>query len=206
MGINRVESFKIKKGIALLLLACVLLGLCACGNDNGNNNQSTQKDPIPVETIPLSDLFLDLDNGAKAQMNVGKATLVYGEVRNISSTSCTIDLFKPKDGCVSVEMSVEQLASSCFVSSSKIKKIFTKFVGCGAAEYFNFMKIARAKLQLNKGLSVLEVSEEFGFSNQFYFSSVFKKVTGMTPSEFRNLFRVSSNEIKQAKSRSPFSI
>ena len=96
---------------------------------------------------------------------------------------------------IGTKMSVEQLASSCFVSSSKIKKIFTKFVGCGAAEYFNFMKIARAKLQLNKGLSVLEVSEEFGFSNQFYFSSVFKRVTGMTPTEYKKGVKQKNNEL-----------
>jgi len=83
------------------------------------------------------------------------------------------------------KVSVEQIASRCFVSASKIKKVFSKYVGCGISEYFTYMKITSARLMLQRGQTVSTVSESLGFSNQFYFSSVFKKITGITPSKYK---------------------
>jgi len=47
------------------------------------------------------------------------------------------------------------------------------------------MKITSARLMLQRGQTVSTVSESLGFSNQFYFSSVFKKITGITPSKYK---------------------
>ena len=38
----------------------------------------------------------------------------------------------------------------------------------------------------NSNFSIKEISEKSGFSNQYYFSSCFKKITGITPSQFRD--------------------
>ena len=52
-------------------------------------------------------------------------------------------------------------------------------------KYFNNIKITAAKSMLKEGFTVKETSEKFGFSNQNYFSTVFKKITGKSPSDFR---------------------
>ena len=39
---------------------------------------------------------------------------------------------------------------------------------------------------MNTELSIREISEKTGFSNQYYFSACFKKITGMAPTGFRN--------------------
>ena len=41
------------------------------------------------------------------------------------------------------------------------------------------------ELLADKDLSILEVSERAGFTNQRYFSTVFKQVYGTTPSKYR---------------------
>ena len=41
------------------------------------------------------------------------------------------------------------------------------------------------ELLADKNLSILEVSEKAGFTNQRYFSTVFKQANGMTPSKYR---------------------
>lgn len=82
-------------------------------------------------------------------------------------------------------VTVEQVAKHCFVSSSKLKKTFSKYVDCGVGEYFTFMKIAKARRLLLSEKSVRAVSESLGYSSPFYFSSVFKKLMGVTPSQFK---------------------
>lgn len=83
------------------------------------------------------------------------------------------------------KMTVEKIADRFFVSPSRIKKLFLKYSGLGVISYFNNMKILEAQILLREGSSASEVAERLGFSNQFYFSSVFKKITGMTPSEYK---------------------
>ena len=83
------------------------------------------------------------------------------------------------------KMTVEQLAESCFVSQSKIKKLFAKYAGKGVAEYFTEMKIKEARRLLEEGKTAYDTGEELGFSSQFYFSAVFKKITGVTPSAYK---------------------
>ena len=46
------------------------------------------------------------------------------------------------------------------------------------------IRIAQELLQ-NTILSIKEISERVGYSNQYYFSASFKKITGLSPSAFR---------------------
>lgn len=85
------------------------------------------------------------------------------------------------------KLTVEAIADRFFVSPSRIKKLFAKYSGLGVITYFNNMKNLEAQKLLREGLTVSEVAETLGFANQFYFSSVFKKITGMTPSQFKHL-------------------
>lgn len=83
------------------------------------------------------------------------------------------------------KLTVDGIADRFFVSPSRIKKMFSKYSGLGVIGYFNNMKILEAQKMLRAGFTVSETSEKLGFANQFYFSSVFKKIANMTPSEFR---------------------
>lgn len=85
------------------------------------------------------------------------------------------------------KLSVESVADRFFVSPSRVKKLFSKYSGLGVIGYFNNMKILEAEKLLRSGHTVSETAEKLGFANQFYFSSVFKKIAKMTPSEFRRL-------------------
>ncbi len=85
------------------------------------------------------------------------------------------------------KLTVEDVAQSCFVSTSKIKKLFAKYAGKGLSEYFTEMKINKAMNLLLQDKSVSEVAEELGYSNQFYFCTVFKKYTKSSPSSFKRI-------------------
>lgn len=85
------------------------------------------------------------------------------------------------------KLTIDIISERFFASRSRIKKLFSKYSGLGVIGYFNNMKILEAEKMLRAGMTVSETSEKLGFANQFYFSSVFKKIANMTPSEFRRL-------------------
>ncbi len=82
-------------------------------------------------------------------------------------------------------ISIDDLAKFCNLSVSNMKKIFNKYAGGGVMHHFNRLKVKRAMRFLRAGHSVAEVSDLLGFSSQNYFSVVFKRETGMLPSEYR---------------------
>lgn len=86
---------------------------------------------------------------------------------------------------LSKNLSIDELAALCNLSVSNLKKIFSKYAGSGVMKHFNRLKIKRAMRLLRIGLSVAEISYQLGFSSQNYFAVVFRRETGMLPSEFR---------------------
>lgn len=83
-------------------------------------------------------------------------------------------------------LSVPDIARLCNMGISNLKKTFSIYSGIGIMNYFNRLKIAGAKTMLKNGMSVSEVAESLGFANQNYFSTVFKRVEGISPSDYKS--------------------
>lgn len=67
---------------------------------------------------------------------------------------------------------------------------FNKHSKEGFSEYLNKVRIDRAKHMLQKtNMSISSISEEVGYSEQSYFCKVFKKIVGLTPSNYRRKSR-----------------
>jgi AraC-like DNA-binding protein len=52
-------------------------------------------------------------------------------------------------------------------------------------QYFISIKIVKAKELLGRGLAVKEVASRLGFKDEYYFSRLFKKKTGLSPSRWK---------------------
>ena len=66
-----------------------------------------------------------------------------------------------------------------------MKRIFRCFSDVGVAKFFMSLRMRRAMELLDKGLSASETAEQLDFSEISYFYTVFKRETGMTPTEYR---------------------
>ncbi len=68
-----------------------------------------------------------------------------------------------------------------------LSKIFRKHKACSYNEFLASVRISKAKRLLIKRQDLLigTVASLTGFSDQFYFSRVFKNAVGVTPSEYR---------------------
>ena len=82
-------------------------------------------------------------------------------------------------------LSVDDIASLCCLSTSNLKKTFKAYAGCGVIEHFNRLRIIRATEYLRQGMSATDISRKMQFSSPGYFSSVFKRETGVSPLRYR---------------------
>jgi YesN/AraC family two-component response regulator len=82
--------------------------------------------------------------------------------------------------------SVGTLAEQLNVSAKYLSRIFRKITGQTCIEYLTQVRVEQAKEWLRStNLRSLEIGEKVGYPNPHYFSLVFKKQTGMSPTEYR---------------------
>ncbi|NDL66573.1 response regulator transcription factor [Anaerotalea alkaliphila] len=83
-------------------------------------------------------------------------------------------------------ISLEDVAQEVNLSKHYLCSAFKKETGDNMSLYINKLRIEKAKqLLLESNRSIKEIFEEVGYSNQQYFSKVFKKITNMTVVEYR---------------------
>ena len=82
----------------------------------------------------------------------------------------------------------EDVAAIAYITPNYLSKQFRLKKGMNLREYINQIRIEEAKrLLLTTNLSVSEVAGLSGYENISYFSTVFRKYTGMSPIDWRNL-------------------
>ena len=84
------------------------------------------------------------------------------------------------------ELTVKELASRMNFSINHVRKIFKEVTGGSVSDYINEYRYIKAKeLLLETDLTVTKISESIGITNTNYFFTLFKKYSGLTPSQFR---------------------
>lgn len=91
------------------------------------------------------------------------------------------------DDEVESAITVDQIAKNFDVSTSHLSRIFKQHVGVTLVEYINIRKVEEAQYYLRfSSKQISDISNQFYFCNQSYFTRIFKKYTGETPRRFRN--------------------
>jgi AraC family transcriptional regulator of arabinose operon len=84
---------------------------------------------------------------------------------------------------------VSTLAAIANLSRSHYTTVFKRATGYAPLLYLNHLRLQRAVQLLNStNLSIKAISDELGFSDQFYFSRAFSKLHGHSPSEHRRRY------------------
>ena len=87
------------------------------------------------------------------------------------------------------KISFEELASKLAISRRNFDRRFIKATGNSPVEYLQRVKVEVAKKTLEKGRkSIFEVMNEVGYSDDKAFREVFKKITGLSPLEYKSKF------------------
>lgn len=71
------------------------------------------------------------------------------------------------------------------ISASVIKRLFKDNMNCGIMEHFSRLKVDAAKQMIRENeFNFTEISEKLGFNTPQYFTTVFRRISGMSPSEY----------------------
>jgi AraC-like DNA-binding protein len=83
-------------------------------------------------------------------------------------------------------LNIEKLAWEAGMSVQYFRRLFRIYHECSPVEYIRNFRIERAKDLLKVSYYTIgDIAEKLGFPDLYYFSRVFKQVTGETPSDFR---------------------
>lgn len=84
-------------------------------------------------------------------------------------------------------ITLEALASYLGIHKSYLCTIFKKATTQSFCSYMNMIRVEKSKSLLKEGNhSILEIALAVGFSSASYFNTIFKRLVGMTPIEYRN--------------------
>ncbi|PZF71169.1 GlxA family transcriptional regulator [Taibaiella soli] len=87
------------------------------------------------------------------------------------------------------KISFEKLAADLAISRRNFDRRFVKATGNTPMEYLQRVKIEAAKKELENGRkSVFEVMNDVGYADDKAFREVFKKITGLSPLDYRNKY------------------
>lgn len=101
---------------------------------------------------------------------------------------------------VNAHLTMEQICHENMVGRTHLQKIFHNEANTSVMDYFSHIKIDAAKHLIRSGtLNFTQISEQLGYASIHYFSRQFKKISGMTPSDYASSIKaLTDKHVKNA--------
>ena len=117
--------------------------------------------------------------------------MIYRQIPQSPAFDQTVyDIQKQLEGNCSKQYTLEYLSKQYNISVSSLSHRFKRSTGTSVMEYLLYCRIALSKNYLMQSdLNIGQIVEKCGFSDSSNFSRSFKKINGITPSEFRKKHR-----------------
>ncbi|MFL0253192.1 AraC family transcriptional regulator [Clostridium neuense] len=174
--------------------------------DNNKWRIEAEKDDLPLQDVQALDNYYSVKSLMKGMLEVwfekfpeyefvSKIMLqqiLFKIFRNIEAKSPNYsnslkvkEVIKFMTENIEKKITLSELSQLVNLSPTYLAKIFKKTTGYSIIEFFNKMKIDKAKELIIEGdKKVKEVAKTLGYKDEFYFSRIFKKIEGVSPKEF----------------------
>jgi len=87
------------------------------------------------------------------------------------------------------DLNIMKIANETHISPAHISHIFKRSTGITVNTYITRYRIDKAKVLLSTSeIKLAEIADNIGFRDQNYFTKVFKKAAGLTPSQYREQY------------------
>jgi AraC family transcriptional regulator len=85
-------------------------------------------------------------------------------------------------------LSLQEIAAAIGVHPVHLARTFRAVRHCTVGDYLRYLRVAFARRKLaESSIPIVEIAHRSGFSDQSHLGRVFKRQTGMTPSQFRSV-------------------
>ena len=130
---------------------------------------------IKSQLFNYLDCFIKLRLSEESFLEVEKCDLYYvSRVKEIITNN------------LDQHVSVIEIAQKLDISTYKLQKIFKKIKGTTVYDFIRKTKIDNSKVFLKESsLSIIEIAQKLGYENPSKFSTAFKDIVGITPTEYR---------------------
>lgn len=144
----------------------------------------------PDDFIKLLELSPVMDsesiNAAVNMIEMCASYLYLSKIIKKKSYVLSAQLKEYIDSHLTEDLTIKHLCDKMFVSKTKLYRLSLKSFGMGCSEYILQKRIELAKTLLETSdKSIYEIAEEVGFKDTNYFTRIFKKLVGMTPSQYK---------------------
>lgn len=85
-------------------------------------------------------------------------------------------------------ITLDDLSKLSNLNKYTLLRNFTKQRGVTPYQYLEAIRVGEAKKLLEKGIDPLEAALQTGFSDQSHFTNFFKKLIGLTPKQYKDIF------------------
>ncbi|MGL4361783.1 MAG: response regulator transcription factor [Cellulosilyticaceae bacterium] len=150
-----------------------------------------------IESIAAATSKLKLLEKDTNSEYIGNSINTVSEISEVDKVSEVNEINKPQflvkqaveyiNENYNVKLDLQTVADALYVSTWHLCKVLKKQTGTNFVDLLNSVRIENAKkLLLESNMKIYEIAEYVGYTDTAYFSKMFKKVTKITPNEFRN--------------------
>jgi len=181
MLIYQNNSFTNMKTNLMIFDALCNREILKCGVDLHLANKISNNIKFQINKISLSSELRNI--AQKILFTYSKVVRDY-TLPNNSSNIKKIILFIRKN--LTEKISLEDIAKKLFITKEHLSRLFKKEMGITISEYIIKTKIEEAKKMLkNTDHNILDIAQLLNFANSSHFSNSFKKITGVSPTDYR---------------------
>lgn len=109
----------------------------------------------------------------------------YNYKKELSEKEFTLEVSRFISENYMQEITLSTLSERYGEKANRISYLFDKYLNIRPIDYLIQCRMAAAYKLLNQGYSVKEVSKRVGYNDEFYFSRLFKRNLGVTPSKLK---------------------
>jgi len=111
------------------------------------------------------------------------------EIKTDNYSPCIMSAIRYIKENLSIKLTISEISENIFVSKSTLTKHFKKELNMSVNEYvYNLIMSGAEHMLTTSEVSIHDISEKYGFYDQFYFSKRFKERFGCSPQMYRKIY------------------